>query len=133
MTAGTAAKSFRTYGWHTYNWTTYYQPVDANLLGGIWTSFAVSVDADPTAIASTGQAKYAGTVTIEWGTRPGAYSGRSAPIPVAANTAFNYRITGLRRKTQYFCNAIANVQGTPTGGVPQSQAQQYGEVSYTTT
>jgi len=135
MTVGVAAKAAYNYGWQTYNWSTYYPPVDSNLAWGAWNSFSAGPDADPTAIAGSGKINYNGYITVVWGERPGAYTGRMVvPIWTTAGATFNYRITGLKRKTQYYVNAYANIPSiVVVGGIPQSGVRQYGEVTYTTT
>jgi hypothetical protein len=125
---------FRSYGWHNYPWSTYYQPADS--AGQLWTSLAAVADSTPNnAIKVNFQIKQAGTVTIQWGTRTGAYTGRSPAIPIAANTAGSYRITGLPRKTNYFINAIASASwpATVAGGQPNVVSNQGTEVQYATT
>jgi len=134
VTVGVAAKPAFNYGWHNYNWSTYYPPVDSNLAWGAWNTFSATVDPDPTAILCQGKCNYNGMVTIVWGTRPGAYTGRSLPIPVSVGVNFAYRITQLKRKTQYYVNAYFDVSPIMiVGGIPQSGVRQYGEVTYTTT
>lgn len=134
MTVGVAAKSYYTYGFHSYAWTTAYKPADPALSVGVWSTFTAGPDADPTAIAGSIKINYAGAVTVYWGTRPGAYGAHSLPIQCAAGATVPYRITGLKRKTQYYINATANVQIPPSGGsLGASGSVQYGELSYTTT
>lgn len=130
MTAGVAAKSFYSYGFQTYNWTTAYKPVDA--VSAVWTTLTPAADAgDAQAIKCTVQIKYAGAVTLKWGTRLGAYGAYSLPFSVPANTPVNLYIRGLKRKATYYINGVANVTiPNSAGGLPITGSYQFGEVSF---
>ena len=135
MTVGTVAKPAFNWGWHTYSWSTYYPGVDPIISGGgVWNSFSAGPDAQPGALSVTGKTNYNGTVTIKWGTRPGAYNSQSKPIPVVAGTAFTYRLTELQHGKPYYINGFASVSSTNQGNsMPLSAIAQYGEVTQTPT
>ena len=135
MAVGTPAKSVYSYGWQTYNWTTYYPGVDPIISGGgVWNAFSIGPDAQPGALQVTGKTNYNGTVTIRWGTRPGCYNQQSKPIPVQAGVVFTYRLTELRHGVPYYANGYASVSSTNAGsGLPISAIAQYGEVTNTPT
>lgn len=128
-------KYFRAYGFTTYNWTTYYQPPSPNTLSApLFTTWSAAPDAnDVRAIACTVQASVNGQVTVSYGTRSGAYSGRTKPVAVVAGTPVTIRVTELPKGT-YYLNAQLNATlPTLPGGVPTTNSYQSGEVSVSLT
>lgn len=120
----TVVKYFRTYGFTTYNWTTYYQPQPAGAQNPFTTFTVVPDPADLRAIVATVQTTSAGTVSVSWGKRSGAYSGRTRPVSVPANTSVQIRVTELSKGTYYlnaqFSTSVANAPGLPLSGSFQS-------------
>lgn len=126
MPAGVAAKPFRIYGWQSYTWPVGWPPVNPS----VWSSVSLGPESGPAApnMAVTLTANYDGTVSVVYGTRPGAYSGSTPPVAVKAGVSTKIRITGLKYSTTIYANPLWN--GVTPAGVPMQS--QYGELSAAT-
>lgn len=130
MTAGVASKTWYGYGWELYQWTTSYAPA----LAGTWTAVTATPEASPQrAIDVSVTCVYSGLVSIPYGKKQGAYDRKTPPVPVAAGVATVIRLTDLDPKTTYYLSPqwSGTIPATP-GGLPQSGASQYGEISAAT-
>lgn len=117
-------KYFRAYGWYTYNWTTYYQPQVPGAQTP-FTTYSTALDPnDVRAVVCTVQTTSAGQVSVSYGKRSGAYSGRTRPVNVQANTPVQIRVTELDKGTWYlnaqFTTSVPNAPGLPQSGSFQS-------------
>ena len=73
---------------------------------------------------------YNGTLVVPFGTRPGAYTARTPPVPVQAGVPVTVRLTDLKRNTTYYCNPTWSGVVPATAPNPsQPGSSQYGELS----